>query len=117
MEYVIASQQIQLIASGPGVDKTLQHGVKLIFTHVKNYSAIGKSSEGIYLDLDRLIVVLPLNAMNCKIGSLSFLTTMWRIKYLTRVCVLTLRHPQGSSIHCIVTDKMCPVAYFLQCAI
>ncbi|KOB79202.1 Brain-specific angiogenesis inhibitor 1 [Operophtera brumata] len=40
MEYLIASQQIQLTASGPGVDKSLQHSVKLVFTHVKNYSAI-----------------------------------------------------------------------------
>lgn len=42
MEYLISSQQVQLLVSGPGVDPTLQHNVKLVFTHVKNYSAVGK---------------------------------------------------------------------------
>lgn len=42
IEYSVASQQIQLFATGPGVDKSLQHTVKLLFTHVKNYSAVGK---------------------------------------------------------------------------
>lgn len=51
MEYVIASQQIQLTASGPGVDKSLQHSVKLVFTHVKNYSAIGKCDKTSYCEL------------------------------------------------------------------
>ncbi|KAL0869001.1 hypothetical protein ABMA27_007322 [Loxostege sticticalis] len=40
MEYVLASQQVQLSASGAGVDKSLQHTVTLLFTHVKNYSAV-----------------------------------------------------------------------------
>ncbi|KAG6457700.1 hypothetical protein O3G_MSEX010437 [Manduca sexta] len=40
MEYSVSSQQVQLFATGPGVDKALQHTVKLLFTHVKNYSAV-----------------------------------------------------------------------------
>ncbi|KAF9406668.1 hypothetical protein HW555_013034 [Spodoptera exigua] len=40
-QYTIASQQIQLSVSGAGVDNTLLHTVTLLFTHSKNYSAIG----------------------------------------------------------------------------
>ncbi|XP_028031387.1 uncharacterized protein LOC114243933 isoform X1 [Bombyx mandarina] len=40
MEYLVSSQQIQLYATGPGVDNSLQHTVNLLFTHVKNYSAV-----------------------------------------------------------------------------
>ncbi|CAG9789418.1 unnamed protein product [Diatraea saccharalis] len=39
-EYVFASQQVQLSASGAGVDRSLQHTVTLLFSHVKNYSAV-----------------------------------------------------------------------------
>ncbi|XP_072929769.1 uncharacterized protein [Epargyreus clarus] len=40
MEYMLASQQVQVFASGIDVDTTLQHTVTLLFTHVKNYSAV-----------------------------------------------------------------------------
>lgn len=41
IEYLLASPQIQLSASGPGVDRSLQHTITLLFTHIKNYSAVG----------------------------------------------------------------------------
>lgn len=41
-QYTIASQQIQLSVSGAGVDNTLLHTVTLLFTHSKNYSAVGE---------------------------------------------------------------------------
>ncbi|CAH2045135.1 unnamed protein product, partial [Iphiclides podalirius] len=40
MEYIPASQQIQVSAYGSGVDSSLQHSVTLLFTHSKNYSAV-----------------------------------------------------------------------------
>ncbi|XP_026333388.1 uncharacterized protein LOC113240330 [Hyposmocoma kahamanoa] len=40
MEYLLSSQQIQVWARGAGVDKSLQHTVSLLFTHIKNYSAV-----------------------------------------------------------------------------
>ncbi|KAJ2953412.1 hypothetical protein O0L34_g1002 [Tuta absoluta] len=40
MEYLLASQQIQVWASGVGADTTLPHTVTLLFTHVNNYSAV-----------------------------------------------------------------------------
>ncbi|KAJ0173542.1 hypothetical protein K1T71_010691 [Dendrolimus kikuchii] len=40
MEYLLASPQIQLSASGPGIDRSLPHTATLLFTHIKNYSAV-----------------------------------------------------------------------------
>lgn len=57
MEYVLASQQVQLSASGAGVDKSLQHTVTLLFTHVKNYSAVGEFQP----------VTIQLKAMSSKL--------------------------------------------------
>ncbi|XP_053613958.1 uncharacterized protein LOC128677270 isoform X1 [Plodia interpunctella] len=39
MEYVIASQQLQVAARGPGVEAAM-HTVTILFTHIKNYSAV-----------------------------------------------------------------------------
>ncbi|KAM3960477.1 LOW QUALITY PROTEIN: uncharacterized protein ACR2FA_005385 [Aphomia sociella] len=40
LEYEVASQQLQLGASG-AVDTTVQHTVTLLFTHIKNHTAVG----------------------------------------------------------------------------
>ncbi|XP_073950913.1 uncharacterized protein [Choristoneura fumiferana] len=40
MEFLVASPQAQLAASGAGVERALPHTVTLLFTHVHNYSAV-----------------------------------------------------------------------------
>lgn len=42
MEFLVASPQAQLAASGAGVERALPHTVTLLFTHVHNYSAVGE---------------------------------------------------------------------------